>query len=173
MRKIILIGLMISFTTLKAQVFVPGIFNDNVYSKSFASNINLNDSSFKRKWSLSRYNGISASFAFFKGGSATIISAPVGLQLNRRLSNNLYAFAGVSLAPSYINFQQRFLTDFNKANQNNSFLNSGFGVYSRAELGLQYINPDKTFSISGSIGVERSTYPAFQYNSINNKKIFQ
>ena len=39
------------------------------------------------------------------------------------------------------------------------------GLYSRAELGLQYINDERTFSISGSIGVERSSYPVLPYNN--------
>jgi hypothetical protein len=57
---------------------------------------------------VSKYTGISTSFSFFKGGNATIVSAPLGLQLNRRLNNNLFAFAGVSAAPSYVNFRSSY-----------------------------------------------------------------
>jgi hypothetical protein len=93
----------------------------------------------------------------------------VGLQLNRRLNNNLYAFAGVSVAPAYTNFNNAFLSaDINKINPNNSFIKgNNFGMYSRVDLGLTYVNDAKTFSISGSIGVERSSYPLFPYNQIN------
>jgi len=40
-------------------------------------------------------------------------------------------------------------------------------MYSRAELGLMYINNDKTFSISGSIGIEKNSYPLYPYNQMN------
>lgn len=109
-------------------------------------------------------------FFFFKGGNATIFSAPLGLQLNRRLNNNLFAFAGVSAAPSYVNFNSSFMNaDFNKMNANSSFKSSALGIYSRAELGLQYINDARTFSISGSIGVERSSFSMPMYIPSNNR----
>jgi hypothetical protein len=172
MRLIIFITLLLSVFTLQAQRFLPGSFIDNGYRGSFANNINPNDSTAKKKWFISKYSGISTSFTFFKGGNATVVSAPLGLQLNRRLNNNLYAFAGVSVAPAYINFNRSFInSDFNKANPNNAFLKSGsLGIYSRAELGLQYVNDEKTFSISGSIGVERNSYPMPFYNQTNNTR---
>ncbi|MEJ7680097.1 MAG: hypothetical protein WKG06_20000 [Segetibacter sp.] len=48
-------------------------------------------------------------------------------------------------------------------NSNSSFKSSALGIYSRAELGLQYINDERTFSISGSVGVERSSFPMPSY----------
>jgi hypothetical protein len=116
-----------------------------------------------KKWSLHKYGGISASYVFFNSGSASVFSAPVGLQLNRRLNNNLYAFAGISAAPAYINFNRSFLNpDVSKYNPVTSRYNSnGFSMYSRFEAGLMYINEEKTFSISGSIGIERSSYPNY------------
>src|SRR5690349_16897842 len=78
-----------------------------------------------KKWSFSRYNAISTSMAFFKGGNATIISAPIGLQVNRRLANNWYAFANVAVAPAYTNFNQSFLgASYNKFGQKNGSYNS-------------------------------------------------
>jgi hypothetical protein len=173
MRLIIILALVLSASTLQAQRFFPGSFIDNSYRGSFANNFNRNDSAAKKKWSFSKYTGISTSFTFFKGGNATVVSAPIGLQLNRRLNNNLYAFAGVSVAPSYINFNQSFMTsDFSKTGQNSPFFKSAnLGIYSRAELGLQYVNDEKTFSISGSIGVERSSYPMPVYNQMNNTRL--
>src|SRR3712207_1698471 len=123
------------------------------------SDARVNDSAFKKKWFVSKYTGLSTSFSFFKGGSASVFSVPVALQLNRRLNNNLYAFAGITAAPSYVNLRSSFLnTDFSKTGRQNSFNQAGLGLYSRAELGLQYINDDRTFSISGSIGIERSDF---------------
>jgi hypothetical protein len=165
MRTIILMVIVISVTALKAQTVLPASFLDYIHMGTFTNRLRMDDSLSKNKWSLSRYSGISTSFAFFKGGNATIVAAPMGLQLNRRLNDNLYAFANVYIAPAYINFNHAFInTDFNKANPNNGFYTPrSFGVYSGASLGLQYINDDKTFSISGSIGVERSAFPVIPY----------
>jgi len=163
---------MIIASAVKAQTILPGSFMDYTYRGTFAHNIPVQDSLSKNKWSFSKYTGLSASYSIFKGGSASVFAAPIGLQLNRQLTSNLYAFAGVSVAPAFINFNSNtFLnSNFTKANPNNAFLHSNnFGMYSRAELGLMYVNPERTFSISGSIGVERSDYPVF-YTPVNTTK---
>ena len=131
-----------------------------------------NDSTTNRKWSLNKYSGISAGFIGWKGGYGTVISAPVGLQLNRRITDNLSAFAGVSVAPSYVNFHQTFLnTEINKSFPNTYFMRrtSQFGLYPRAELGLSYTNDEHTFQISGSIGIERNSYRMPMFPPVNNK----
>jgi hypothetical protein len=46
----------------------------------------------------------------------------------------------------------------------------GFGLNSRVDIGLMYINDARTFSISGSIGVERGTYPVYPSNRVTTKK---
>jgi hypothetical protein len=77
------------------------------------------------------------------------------------LNDNFYAFAGVSLAPAFTTFnssmmatsQGHFTTPMGYFNPN------GFNVYSRAEMGLMYVNDQKTFSISGSISVQRGSSP--------------
>lgn len=169
MRTFLFISFLIITSTADAQTFIPGSFFDNSYRGKLINNIHVNDSSFKKKWFVSRYSGISTSFSFFKGGNATVVSAPLGLQLNRRLNDNLFAFAGISAAPSYVNFRPSFLnSSFDKGSLNNSFKSSALGIYSRAELGLQYINDERTFSISGSIGVERSSFPMPLYIPSNN-----
>lgn len=171
MRTIIIIAIMFSVTALKAQTFLPGSFPGYTQRAAFANNIRLDDSLSKKKWSLSRYSGLSTSFTFFKGGNATIVAAPLGLQLNRRLTDNLFAFANVSVAPAYINFNRSFINmDFNKTSQSNPFRSNSFGMYSSASLGLMYINENKTFSISGSLSVEKNNYPMLPYYPINNTK---
>ncbi len=175
MRTLMFISFLIITASAGAQSFVPGSFIDNSYRGNLINDIHVNDSAFKKKWFVSKYAGISTGFSFFRGGSATILSAPLGLQLNRRLNNNLFAFAGVSAAPSYVNFRSSFLNaDFNKFSQSNSFNQLRLGINPRAELGLQYINDDRTFSILGSIGVERSNFsmPAYvPYNNQINQRI--
>src|SRR5690349_21712867 len=166
MRLILVLTVIMMAATSKAQTVLPGSFMDYTYRGTLAHNIPVQDSLSKNKWSFSKYTGLSASYSFFKGGSASVIAAPIGLQLNRLLTNNVYAFAGVSVAPAFINFNSNtFLTsDFTKGNPGNPFSHTNsFGMYSRAEVGLMYVNPERTFSISGSIGVERSSTPIFYY----------
>jgi hypothetical protein len=176
MRVAVVLVILIASLTLKAQTSVPGSFTDYTQRQAFVNGSHFNDSAQDKKWFLSNYISISTSFSFFKGGNATMVAVPVGLQLNRKLNNNFYAFAGVSVAPAYVNFTHSFLaTDISKTWQSNSYLKSNsFSMYSRAEMGLMYINDEKTFSISGSIGIERSNYPVYPvypYNSTNNKPI--
>jgi hypothetical protein len=111
----------------------------------------------RKKWFVTKYASISSGFVAFRGGSGTFLSAPVGLQLNRQLSNNVYAFAGVSVAPTFFHYNGAFYQP--GINKSNSFMNANnFGTYSAAHMGVMYINNDRTFSISGSIGVGRSSY---------------
>jgi len=170
MRILILIATLFSFSALNAQIVLPGSFAAYPQNGSFGNNTHLPDSFSVKKWSLNRYSGISASYSFYNGGSAYIMSAPIGLQLNRRLNDNLYAFANVSVAPAYVHFNRSFITtDFNKVNPGGGFYNSNsLSVYSSASVGLQYVNDDKTFSVSGSISVQRSNYPMLPYYQKNN-----
>lgn len=160
MRIMLLLITLISSFSVKAQTLLPpGLMSYHqplTFSHSFDSTLN-------RKWSLHPYAGLSAGYSFFNGGNASVLAVPVGLQLTRRLNNNLYAFAGVSAGPVYMNFNRSFLSaNPYQAHQYNNLLSPGnLGIYSRAELGLMYVNDAKTFSLSGSIGVERSSYPVF------------
>jgi hypothetical protein len=169
MRRLLLVVILISSIAVKSQILLPVRSMDYIQMGAFGNNSYPVDSTRGKKWFLSTYNRISTSYTFFNGGNAFVVAAPVGLQLNRRLNNNFYAFAGISAAPAYINFSRSFLSaDVNKLYPNNSFLRSNsFGLYSRAEMGLMYINDAKTFSISGSIGVERSSNPLFPYQQMN------
>jgi hypothetical protein len=171
MRTILLIVVLLSFATIKAQT-VASLPIAGYTQGRFANNIYLGDSLSTKKWSFSRYSGISTSFTFFKGGNATIVSAPMGLQVNRMLNNNLYAFGNIVFAPAYTNFNHSFITTgFNKNNPGNMFSGQGsLGVYSAASMGLMYINNDKTFSISGSISIEKSSYPLLPFYPTNNSK---
>jgi len=128
----------VSFFSPKAQTVLPaGSSNDAGH-----------------KWYVSKYAGLSANSFFFAGGNTNFISAPVGLQLSYRLNKNLYPFAAVSAAPAFFSFKHLpaapgFNTPYH------------FALNPRIEGGLMYVNDAKTFSISGSIGVERSSYPVY------------
>ena len=163
---------MVFATTLEAQTTLPGSFQNNAYGNTFAANKNAYDSSTPKKWFLTSYTGITAGYSFFGHGGASFVAAPIGVQLNRRLNNNLYAFAGITAAPTYFNFNRAFVaTDLNKINARNTFYQPrNFSMYSAATLGLMYINNEKTFSVSGSISVERSNYPWFYNSRLNTNK---
>lgn len=166
--RLIFVSLVLMLTvSAKAQTALPGGYINHLQQQSLAGN-RFKDSIPDKKWFVSKSIGISTSFGFFNGGNATVLAVPVRLQLNRKLNNNLYAFAGVSAAPAYINFNRSFLsTNTNKFSSNNGFSRSSrLDIYSRAELGLMYINDQKTFSISGSIGIERSSYPLVPLNQM-------
>ncbi len=70
-------------------------------------------------------------------------------------------------------------TDISKSSLSNSFITrtNNFSLYPKAEVGLSYINDERTFQISGSIGIERNTYrmPVFMLvtNTFNTGKISQ
>ena len=172
MRIIFTFVVMVFATALQAQTTLPGSFQNNAYGNTFAANKNVYDSSTPKKWFLTSYTGITAGYSFFGHGGASFIAAPIGVQLNRRLSNNLYAFAGITAAPAWFNFNRAFVTpDLNKMKASNTFYQPGnFLVYSSATLGLMYINNEKTFSVSGSISVERSNYPLFYNSQLNPDK---
>ncbi len=153
--------MLIFCVSVKAQTALPGGYINQLQQQSLINGAHLKDSTPGKKWFMTKYVGISTGFSFFNGGNAAMFSVPVGIQLNRRLNNNWYAFAGVSAAPAYISLNHSFLSaNNNKFTQNNSLLRSNhLDIYSRAEMGLMYINDQKTFSISGSIGIEKSSYP--------------
>lgn len=114
----------------------------------------------QKKWFVTKYAGLSAGFVGFNGGSGTFLSAPAGLQVNRQLTNNVYAFAGVSVAPSFFPYSNTFYQP--GINKNYGLMNANnFGTWSAAQMGLMYINNERTFSISGSVGVGRRIYNGY------------
>lgn len=125
-----------------------------------------------KKWFLTSYSNVGIGFNFMNGHTATVVSAPVGLQLNRELNNNLYAFAGVSLAPTYINFGHSFPSPgMGKPITANGYRSDYFGVYPSVNMGLMYVNDARTFSVSGSVGVSRSNYPMYLYPPANMQRV--
>lgn len=157
MVRIILFAVMlISAVAVKAQS--PLSFGSmNGMQPAFRHFNQVDSSILSKKWFVTKYAGISQGFVGFNGGNSSFLSVPVGLQINRQLTNNVYAFAGVSAAPSYLYYNSPFYPSV--LNKNNSLMNvNNFGTYSTVQMGLMYINNERTFSISGSIGVSRSRY---------------
>jgi len=117
----------------------------------------LSDSShLNRKWQVRPYASVSAGYIFLNGG-ISYLSAPVGLMVFRPLTSNISAFAGVSAVPTVFSFSG---LNTNSSYPGNSFSRSyNLGLNARVEGGLMYTNDAKTFSISGSVGIERGSYP--------------
>ncbi|MDR3712845.1 MAG: hypothetical protein P4L51_08520 [Puia sp.] len=171
----IILAILASITVLspKAQTYLPAS-QPNYTPWLFAPDTHyiVDSSHTDHKWQLSKYAGLSAGYIFF-GGGTSFLSAPVGLQLSRPLNKNLYAFGGVSAAPVFFNFSRFTDPAFNKSYPGNGFSNGyGLGYHARVEAGLMYINDARTFSISGSIGVDRGSYPVYPYNGngVNTKR---
>jgi hypothetical protein len=168
MRLILLVFASMVLLSAKAQSYLPVSTLNFAQWQPFSTYHPYDDSNnLNQKWYLTKYVGISAGFGFFNGAGGSFISAPVGLQLNHPLNNNFIAFAGVSAAPAFFNFSSSFTNPSYPGNLTNAY---GFGLNSRVDLGLMYINDAKTFSISGSIGVDRYSYPVFPSNKTTTLK---
>jgi len=163
MRISLLCFILFSGLLSRAQTLPVG-YTNTAQKKVLTDSTHSLEKGMNRKWFFTSYSGIGINYIFYNHGGATVVDVPVGLQLNRRLNNNFYAFASVSAAPAYINFNRAFLSPgINKLTPVNGFSSNSLGWYSRADLGLMYMNDARTFSISGSIGVERSSNPIFLY----------
>src|SRR5664279_4746881 len=146
--------LYLSIQSLQMRIFIILIFAFNVSLNAIGQtplawnpgyHYQVIDSNvLRKKWSVSIYTG-------FIGGPG-FLSPAIGLQLNRRLTNNLYAFTGVS------SFNYMTTPGFN-TNQ--------WSISKSLQAGLMYVNDARTFSISGSIGVSNSNYP---YRTVTQKQ---
>jgi hypothetical protein len=173
MRIILLILALISFLSPKAQTHLPVSSMNFSQSLLFPGYQTYGDSNqFNQKWYFSKYAAISTGAVFFNGGGGTFLSAPVGLQLNHPLNNNLIAFAGISAAPTFFNYNSLYTDPVFSKSYPGSYMSNpyGFGMNSRVDIGLMYINDARTFSISGSIGIDRGTYPVYPSNRVISKK---
>src|SRR5450631_628554 len=168
MRIILTLLASIAFLSPKAQMYLPAgnpTFIQGRFLPDYTQFIDNN--ALGQKWHFSKYASLSAGTTFLTGGSGfpaaiSFISAPIGLQLSRSLNKNLYAFTGISAAPVFFSFPRLYAGPIkNPSYPGYNFSNPyGLGLNSRVEMGLMYINDAKTFSISGSVGIERSSLPA-------------
>lgn len=173
MRYSIVVAILFFSVFAQAQTPMPASMIGYHSPFSVANKGQFNNDVSNKKWFLSQYSEIAAGYIFFNGGSANYVSAPIGIQLNRKLNNSLYAFAGLSVNPTYFNFNQPVpLPGMQKGYYSNSMFGANnFAVYPRAELGLMYINDEKTFSVSGSISVQRGGYTTFPYRPLMYNKV--
>nr|MBA4168156.1 hypothetical protein [Chitinophagaceae bacterium] len=127
MRFILLILISLSFLPVTSQT--PLDYNRPAF---FATQTSVTSSPWHKQWQVSTFGGLYTSYGFLNHGNAAILSAPVGLQLTRRLNTNWYAFARLSTAPAFFNFNS-LLRDpgFNKIYSGNNMLfnTNRVGVY--------------------------------------------
>lgn len=113
------------------------------------------------KWQLRPSAGLSAGYIFFNHGGASYVTAPLSLTLYHPLTPNVTAFAGITAAPTVFSTGSLYApSPFNQPFSGSDFTR-GLGINAGIQGGLMYTNDAHTFSISGSIYMERGSYPAY------------
>ncbi len=107
-------------------------------------------------WHVQPFASASVGYTFL-GGGVSYLSAPVGIAVYRPLSNNFTAFGAATVAPTAFHFSSLYSTSPAYPGNNVTGLTINAGVTG----GLIYTNDAKTFSISGSISVEKGSYPVY------------
>lgn len=160
MRFILIIFGSLTISSLIAQAHLPISNSSYGFWQPVPSYYLLGDHyNISKKWRVDKFAAVSAGYGYFNGVGNTFLSVPIGVQLSHPLNNNLIAFAGASVAPTLFNVNNpSFYHSYPAYNLSNPYR---FGVDAKMQMGLMYINDDRTFSISGSIGVERSSYPVY------------
>jgi hypothetical protein len=159
-RTLLFAAILMWATALKAQTApfygaMNGLQSDIKHPQKISDTNNI-----QKKWSVTKYAGLSTGFVAFKGGGGSFLSVPLALQVNRQLTQNLYAFGGVSVVPYLFRYNNTsYQPDISK--NNGLMQTNNFSAYSDAKVGVMYINNEKTFSISGSIGVSRGGYNGY------------
>jgi len=149
--------------TSGAQTLVPGpiIYPVPIQPIHFPDFNQLKESRLaNQKWFWTPYAAASIGTAFYPTGNAYMLSAPMGLQLNRQLSKNLYAFGSVFVAPTFTSFGNTFMSPHGYfPSPLSRYQQNYFSVNPGVQMGLMYINDDGTFSISGSVQASTTTFP--------------
>jgi hypothetical protein len=116
-------------------------------------------------WQLRPFASVSAGYMFL-GGGISYLSAPLGIALYRPLNNNFTTFAAATVMPAVFHFNSLYATS--PGYPGNNF--TSLGVNAGVTGGIIYTNDAKTFSISGSISVERGSNPVYIPPASNTRK---
>jgi hypothetical protein len=122
-----------------------------------------------QKWQIRPYASMSLGYLFLNGGGTSYLAAQTGVALIHPLTKNVSAFAALSASPVLFSVN-RLYTDPALNSPNNLSRPYNLGLNAGIQGGLIYTNDDKTFSISGSIGIERGSYPLYPANRTTTKK---
>jgi hypothetical protein len=116
-----------------------------------------------QKWQIRPYASLSAGYIFLNGGGTSYLAAQTGIALVHPLTKNVSAFAGVSASPVLFSINSLYTSP--AMNSTNGFSRPyNLGLNTGIQAGLIYTNDDKTFSISGSVGIERGSNPLYPVN---------
>jgi hypothetical protein len=116
-------------------------------------------------WQLQPFASASLGYTFI-GGGISYLSAPVGIALYHPLNNNFTAFGAATVAPTVFHFNSLYMAS--PGYPGNNF--TALGVNAGITGGVIYTNDAKTFSISGSISVQRGSYPVYIPPATNPRK---
>jgi hypothetical protein len=144
----ILLSITVLGATAQTHLFVPDF---NVHA-------------IKGKWQLKPFASASAGYIFFNGG-ISYLSAPVGLALFRPLNTNWTAYGAATITPTFFSFSTLYTPPANYGKYSGYPFPGGYGMSLTPAIqgGLIYTNDAKTFSISGHVRIEKSSYPVYPY----------
>lgn len=160
MRIKLTILLSVAFFAARAQTRLAPTFMPTYVPWSVSVPDNANHT-----WQLRPFAAMSAGYLFV-GGGLSYVSAPLGIALYRPLNNNFTTFAAATVAPAVFHFSSLYTGTPHYPGNNVT----GLGVNAAVTGGLIYTNDAKTFSISGSISVERGSYPVYVSPASNPRK---
>src|SRR5579872_2771373 len=166
MRSVLIILALTAFLSSRAQTHLPPFYGLGYmpwqpivpYSAITAPSPN-------HTFQLRPFASVSAGY-WFLGGGTTYLSAPMGLVLYRPLDNHFTAFGAATIAPTVFHVSSLYTMPL--ASPASNF--TSFGVTAGVSGGLIYTNDARTFSISGSISVERGSYPVYEPARPNQSK---
>lgn len=117
------------------------------------------------------FASLSAGYLFFNGG-VSYVSAPVGLMVFRPLTNNWTAFGAATVTPTAFSINSLYSAPITDPNHPGYPFSSGYGLglSTGVQGGLIYTNDARTFSISGSVRFDKTTYPVYPTNGVNSRK---
>ncbi len=170
MRILLSVLILTTFLSTKAQSFLPGqgLALGYIPWQPFMPSIALGSSDLSKKWEVRPYASLQAGYAFFNGG-VSYLSAPAGVALFHPLNKNFTAYAGVSAAPVAFSMNRLYTDPAANGLYSGNYSRYGLGLNAGVQAGLIYTNDAKTFSISGSVELQRSSYPVYQPARSNTK----
>jgi hypothetical protein len=156
-----------TFLSTKAQSYLPGHGLALGYTpwQPFVPSVALGSSDLSKKWEVRPYAGLQAGYAFFHGG-VSYLSVPAGVALFHPLNKNISAFVAISAAPVAFTMNRLYTDPAANGNFSRPY---GLGLNAGVQAGLIYTNDAKTFSISGSVEMQRGSYPVYQPTRTNTK----
>lgn len=163
MRVLLAILVSLTFFSANAQTHLPIAptmgFTPWSPFNSFYQPIPINTS--KPGWQLNPFASVSAGYIFYNRGSS-YVAAPMGLILSHPINKNLTGFGGVTATP-YAFSSMLYPGSFTAQGYpvNDPYGRPNLGISTGITGGLMYTNDAKTFSISGRVSVDRTTYPNY------------